>query len=323
MKVLRHVDSLRLEPRPIAVAIGFFDGVHRGHQRILSCARDAATASGGEVWILSFDVHPRRIVGGAPPPLLTCNRHKVMLLRRYGVDGCLLLPFTHEVADTAPDAFVDRLLASAPTLCAIAVGADWRFGRRADGTVDQLRSTGEPRGVRVAAVTPLLHDGVAVSSTRIRAAVAAGNLDEAAALLGRPFSLLGRVVHGRAIGRELGFPTANLACDNEAVPPQGVYAVWAAVGGAIREGVLSFGTRPTLGGDPAHPVLELHLPGVVTDLYGQDIEVFFVARIRDQQRFETPALLRERMLVDIEQCARLLGDSTLKEWLYTHCFGVL
>lgn len=323
MKVFRHVDSLVRETVPIALAIGFFDGVHRGHQRILEQARAAALAQAGAVWVLSFDVHPRRVVGGAPPPLLTCNRHKIMLLRRYGADGCLMLPFTQELAATEPGAFLEHLLASAPRLHAITVGADWRFGQGAGGDVGLLRRLCAPRRVRVLPVDPLLQDGVPVSSTRIRAVVAQGRLHEAQALLGRPFSILGSVVPGRGLGRGLGFPTANLECGNEAVPPQGVYAVYAAVQGGIHDGVLSFGTRPTMGGDPDHPVLELHLPGVAADLYNQDIEVFFVARLREQRRFDTPGLLRLSMAEDVERATRMLRESAQKEWLYSHCFGVL
>jgi riboflavin kinase/FMN adenylyltransferase len=308
---------------PIALAIGFFDGVHLGHQAILGRGREAAAACGGHLWVLTFDAHPRRVLKTRPPPLLTSNRHKLILLRRYGADGCLLLPFTPAFAETEPEAFVRDLRRHAPALAAITVGSDWRFGRAGCGSVATLARECQGSGVAIVPVEAVCADGAAVSSTRIRQAVAAGRLDTARALLGRPFSLLGTVVHGHAAGRELGFRTANLACDAEAVPPQGVYAVYAAMDRGIREGVLSYGTRQTLHGDPAAPVLELHLPGFDGDLYGRDIEVFLVAGLREQRRFPAVEELRAQIRADIRQAGSTLSDSPLKEWLYTHCFGVL
>ena len=323
MKVLRHLDSLRHESSPIILAAGFFDGVHLGHQAILETTRRAAATCDAENWVLTFDIHPRSIVGDAPPPLLTCNKHKLMLLKRFGIQGCLLLPFTREFASTPAPTFVNELLSSAPTLAQIVVGMDWRFGKGAQGNAELLKHLAGACGIAVEAVTAVCGKTEVVSSTRIRAAVTEGRLQDAEADLGRPFSILGNVIHGEALGRKLGFPTANLICDNEALPPTGVYAVHAAVGEKIYDGVLNFGTRPTVGGDPNVPLVELHLMGEDQDLYGQDIEVFFIERLRDEQHFASIKIMCNEIECDIMKTRQILNEKNLKDRLYTHCFSVI
>ncbi|MBL7115852.1 MAG: bifunctional riboflavin kinase/FAD synthetase [Kiritimatiellae bacterium] len=323
MKVLRHLESLRHESSPIILAAGFFDGVHLGHQAILKTTRNAAASYDAENWVLTFDIHPRSVVGDAPPPLLTCNKHKLMLLKRFGIQGCLLLPFTREFASTPAPTFVNELLNSVPTLTQIVVGMDWHFGEKAQGNATLLKRLAGKCGIAVEAVTAVCRETAVVSSTGIRAAVTEGRLQDAAADLGRPFSILGTVIHGEALGRKLGFPTANLACDNEALPPKGVYAVHAAVGEKIYDGVLNLGTRPTVGGNPNVRVIELHLIGEKQNLYGQDIEVFFINRLRDEQHFDSIEIMCNEIKNDVMKTRRILAEKNLKDRLYTHCFSVI
>jgi riboflavin kinase/FMN adenylyltransferase len=323
MKVFRHLESLQRHDRPIALALGFFDGVHAGHQQVLDAACRAARDAGGEPWALTFDVHPRGVLGMAPPPLLTCNKHKLMLMKRYGMQGCILLPFTPRFAATPANTFLDALGRHLSTLCALAVGENWRFGRGGEGDGALLSDWAAHRGLVVSIAPCVAVSDHPVSSTRIRAAVAAGALDEAAAMLRRPFSVLGTVVHGYGVGRALGFPTANLDCDNEVMPPTGVYAVLAALDNAVFEGVLSFGSRPTLDGDPTKPRLELHIPGMDRDLYGRDVEVFILRALRAQCRFASRAELRKAIEDDVAAAARIPDLINRKDWLYRHCYSVL
>jgi riboflavin kinase/FMN adenylyltransferase len=320
MRVLRHLQTLAGEPGPLAIALGFFDGLHLGHQSILRCARAAAHEAGGQAWALTFDAHPRGVVGAAPPPLLTSTRHKLLLLRRAGMDGCLVLPFTPGFAARPAEDFARELLRCAPGLRRLVAGHGWRFGRGGAGDTDLLARLAAEHGARVSVLDPVLDAGEPVSSTRVRAAVLAGRLGEAQRLLGRPFSVLGTVVGGRAFGRRIGYPTANLECVSEAFPPQGIYAVRAALRGEIRDGVLSYGTRPTLGGDAA-PLAELHLPDFSGGLYGEEIEVFFLDHLRPQRRFADVAALREQIGRDVLRTAEILRAHGGKESLYRLVFG--
>jgi riboflavin kinase/FMN adenylyltransferase len=323
METLRHLSSFRSKPRPIILAAGFFDGVHIGHQEIIRRATDEAARTGGESWVLTFDVHPLKALGKNAPSLLTCNKHKLILLRRYGVHGCILLPFTAEFADTSPEDFLADLLENMPSLKGIMVGENWHFGKGGAGDARFLVGETATRGVEVEVVDPVRHAGDVVSSTRIRSTVTNGDLEGPATMLGRPFSVLGTVSHGRELGRKLGFPTANLVCGNEALPPMGIYAVYAVTERDVFRGVLSFGTRPTLGDGSKDPVLELHILDLNRNLYDKDIEVFFIEKLRDEKRFDSVDELVDNIERDVEKAGEILAGKKLEDWLYTHCFGVL
>lgn len=310
MKVLNDLDTIRGERRPVALAAGFFDGVHKGHRKVILRTVETAKAIRGAAWVLTFDTHPTKVLRpGSAPLLLTSNEHKLRLMARLGVDGCLLVPFTMALAEMPPGAFLSTLLASVPTLKEILVGKDWRFGRNQTGDVSYLAELARRQGIRATAVSPVKRKGHVISSTRIRAEIADGDLDEAAAMLGRPFDILGTVTPGQHVGRELGFPTANIDPHNEVIPRLGVYAAFALLeDGSMEKGVANVGVRPTLSqqGDGG-PVIEVHLIDFERKLYGETVEVFFVARIRDERRFSNIDELRCKITEDVTHARRILA----------------
>jgi riboflavin kinase/FMN adenylyltransferase len=311
MKVLTHVHELRTVRRPLVMAIGFFDGVHRGHRRVIGHAVRRARAMRGEAWVLSFERHPLEVLSpGSAPPLLTTNRHKARLLEPLGVNGCVLMQFDRRVAARSPEAFVRHLRRDAPSLRVIYVGEGWRFGRGGVGDTHRLTELAGGHGIQVKVVAPVIRGGKPVSSTRIRRAVLAGRLDHAAGLLGRPFSLLGTVVRGRQIGRTLGRPTANLKTANEVLPPPGVYAVRVRVEGRDRFAVAHIGTRPTFFADrnTAPLAVELHVLDFAGDLYGRELEARFLSRLRGERRFASVAALRRQMERDVAEARRRLAE---------------
>ncbi len=301
MKTVTSLSEMGGQPGPVCMAIGFFDGVHRGHQAVLANAMDRAAQIAGHPWVLTLDTHPIRVLRPErAPPLLTANRHKLALLDQAGIEGCLLMPFTHETATLEPEEFIAHLHDAVRDLDTICVGKNWQFGKSGKGNALLLETLAARKGVRVVIAEPILHGKEVVSSTRIRKSVLAGDLVAAAEMLGRPFSVLGTVARGRSVGRTLGFPTANLDIHNEVRPPAGVYAVLAEVDGNLHEGVINIGVRPTFednnkGGES----LEIHLPGVDIDLYGRDMEVSFVEKIREEKRFDSTDELKQQIARDV------------------------
>jgi len=307
MKTLNDLRQLQRVRRPLVLAAGFFDGVHRGHARVVQRAVARARRLNGNAWVLTFDTHPLKVLAPARAPrLLTCTPHKLRLLAALGVHGCLVLRFTRRLARQEPERFVERLCAAAPTLAAILVGGNWRFGRAGRGDAALLKRIGRARGFAVEVVRPVRRRQRPVSSTRVRQAVQRGQLGEAAAMLGRPFSIMATVTRGRRVGRTLGFPTANLLPHNEVMPPPGVYAVRARVGTRMHDGVLNFGYRPTFADAPGRPILELHLLNFRGNLYGRLLEVFFVRRLRAERRFNTLRGLQQRIAADTQAARRAL-----------------
>jgi len=301
--------QLRRCRRPIVMAAGYFDGVHLGHQAVLRRGAEEAARRRGELWVLTFDPHPLRVLDPAHAPrLLTAAEHKLALLARHGAAGCLHLPFTREVAATEPEAFLRDLKRNAPSLACLLVGRDWRFGRGGRGDVRLVRRLGSELGIDVRVARAVRRGGAPVSSTRVRAAVEAGRLDEAATLLGRPFSVIGTVRRGRGVGRTLGYPTANLDPHNEVLPPRGVYAVEADFGHGRCRGVLNYGRRPTFG-ESGEAELELHALAPVGDCYGRDVEVWFLRRLRAERRFSSPEALRRAIARDVAQAGGVEGQT--------------
>jgi riboflavin kinase/FMN adenylyltransferase len=279
-------------PRPLrapAVAIGNFDGVHLGHQRLMQTALAEARALGGEAVVLTFDPHPAKVL--APqlaPPLLTTRARKLELVAAQGIDACLLEPFTRELAATTPDAFVERLLVGGLGARHVVVGYDFTYGQKRSGTVETLRAAGARLGFAVTVVPAVAIDGLVASSTKVRELLLEGNVAGARTLLGRPFDVDGPVVAGAGRGRTIGIPTANVAVEGEILPRTGVYAVrvrsLGEPGAPARDAIANLGVNPTFVKDGALS-LEAHVFDFSGDLYGQRLRVEFVARLRDERRF--------------------------------------
>ena len=309
---LTAIEELKKLERPLHLALGVFDGVHLGHRAVIEVAVEGARASGGVPGAMTFEPHPIQVLAPdrAPRRILASLEHKENLLEELGVEVLLVLEFTNELAQQPADEFASELL-GAPTLRQVAVGEDWKFGKDRGGTVDLLRALGEEHGVAVSAIAPVMIDGERVSSTRVRQALRDGNLVAAAAMLGRPYTVMGKVVRGEELGRKLGIPTANIAVGGEQLPPDGVYAVLGTVSGESRPGVANLGVRPTVDGEQR--LLEVHLLDFEGNLYGQEVEVQFGKRLRGEKKFGDLGELKEQVLRDLEAGKALFAKGSALE----------
>jgi riboflavin kinase/FMN adenylyltransferase len=316
MKVLSNLSNLKKERKPITMAVGFFDGVHVGHRRVIGKTIARAKLCKGTSWVLTFDMHPANVViPNQVPPMLTSVDHKLMLLDRLAVDGCVVMPFTRQLSSMRPEAFITQLIESSPHLSELLIGKNWRFGKGRKGTPALLKKLCSERGINVTVVSPATRTRVTISSTGIRKMVTHGDLTGAESRLGRPFSILANVKKGRTIGRTLGFPTANLEPENEVVPPCGVYAVRGILcsrgkaTGEPHDGILNFGTRPTFKTETdAEPVLEAHFFDINKSLYGRLLEVSFVTKIRQEKAFASREGLKQQIAADIVLAKKMLAN---------------
>jgi riboflavin kinase / FMN adenylyltransferase len=291
--------------RHAVVAIGNFDGVHRGHRALIDRARLLGDAHGARVVALTFDPHPSAIFSAAPPPMIASLARRVELLREAGAELVVIEPFTRELANVAPTAFVDDVLIHALSAQAIVVGYDFTYGRGRMGTTEALRQHGNAAGVEVAIVPVVEIDGEIASSTRIREHLRAGELAAAERLLGRRWDLDGVVVHGAKRGRAIGVPTANIRPDSDLPLRAGIYAVTLGVDGATLPAVASFGTNPTFV-DGGGLVLEVHVLDWNGDIYDRRVRTTFVSRIRDEAKFDTVDALLVQIRADIAAARRVL-----------------
>lgn len=283
------------------VVIGNLDGVHRGHQAVLAQARDLATPKGLSTVVLTFDPHPNQVLRGTAPPRLATLDRRVELLRRHGADQVMVEPFTRELAALTPERFAKELLVERLSSRAVVVGENFRFGAQRAGDLDALRAFGATLGFDVAASAVASDDRGPFSSTRVRDAVAHGDLAEATSVLGRRHSISGVVEGGDRRGRTIGFPTANLGGVSEVLPPYGVYAVFA----GDRPAVMNLGLRPTVDGKTLR--IEVHLLDFTGDLYGQAMRVHLVRRIRDEKRFAGIDELKAQIASDAAEARSILG----------------
>ena len=294
-RLFRDVGGQRLGSRGCVVCIGAFDGLHLAHRALIRHVRERAQALAADSAVVSFEPLPREFFAppGEEPARLLWPRHKLALLDAEGMDRVGLLRFDRALAAMEASEFVHTLLVGRLGAREVWVGEDFRFGRGRRGDVALLRQIGAEAGFRTESMPTVHVDGERVSSSRIRALLAAGDLAGAARLLGRPYTMGGRVVRGRQLGRTLGFPTANLSLHGRRPALGGIYAAWVhGVGAAPRAAVASLGTRPTVNG--VEPLLEAHLFDFDGDLYGRLIEVEFVAWLRDEEKFEDlPALVAQ------------------------------
>jgi riboflavin kinase/FMN adenylyltransferase len=296
--------------RPI-VAVGNFDGVHRGHQKILERLGRRAAERGVVPLVLTFDPHPPRVVRpDKAPPLLMTRAQKYEALARSGITGVAVVRFTPELSQWEPDHFVRTVLVEWLHVAEVWVGANFLFGRERSGNYSLLRLLGGQYGFRAEKIDPVRYKEFVVSSTRIRRLIGEGRVDEAAALLGRHYLLDGTVTAGSGRGRLIGFPTANLDTQNELLPPHGVYATLAILDDRIHPSISNVGVRPTFG--PAGtPMVETHIFDVNQDLYGRRLQLAFVQRLRDERPFADQAALAAQIDADCRRARDLFRRVSL------------
>jgi riboflavin kinase / FMN adenylyltransferase len=310
MQIVRGLHNLRPAHRGSALTIGNYDGVHRGHQGVLAvlCAR--ARELGVVATVVTFEPTPQEYFGGASaPPRLMRLRDKLLALSAAGVQRVLCLRFDAALAGLSPTAFVEHVLVQGLGARHVVVGADFRFGSRRRGDLPLLADCGVRDGFTVAAAPTFVLDGERVSSTAVRHALAAGDFEHAARLLGRPYRISGRVIGGRRLGRGFGYPTANLPLGRRVCPLHGIFAVRVDGAGADwLPGVASLGTRPTVGGGEL--LLEAHLFDFDAELYGRRLVVEFVAKLREEEHFPSIAALTAQMRRDEAQARAILARDT-------------
>ncbi|MEP6822786.1 MAG: bifunctional riboflavin kinase/FAD synthetase [Chthoniobacterales bacterium] len=306
MQVLRSIRELADLRGPLFTAIGVFDGVHRGHQAVISTSARHAKEVGGTPVVVTFDPHPTKVLRPEKAPrLLTATQHKIALIRELGVAHLLVITFDQAFANTSPEEFVRQLVENAKPLREICVGHEWSFGKNRAGNLALLQKLGAEFDFNVVGIQPVEVNGAVVSSTAIRRAVEAGEFKRAAEMLGRDYTIVGTVERGAQLGRKLGFPTANLSAHSEQFPPNGVYAAEAKMNGKAFRGVANLGVRPTLSGEKPQRLLELHLFDLKEDIYGAEVEVRFDRYLRAEQKFENVEALAAQIARDVEQARAL------------------
>ncbi|HSL22294.1 MAG TPA: bifunctional riboflavin kinase/FAD synthetase [Vicinamibacterales bacterium] len=313
MDVLLFPDGPRPRwPQPV-LALGNFDGLHRGHMKIIDRVRRRAGERGGTPVAMTFDPHPPRVVRpDKAPPLLMTTAQRLEALERAGMHGVIVVRFTPELSQWEPETFVRDVLVEWVRASEVWVGANFLFGRNRVGNFTLLRALGMRYGFKAEKIDPVRYKEFVVSSTRIRRLVGEGRMDEAAALLGHHYFLDGTISRGSGRGHDLGFPTANLRTDNELIPPNGVYATAARIGEdpRVHAAITNVGVRPTFGGDDT-PIVETHVFDLDGDLYDTTMRLYFVQRLRDERAFADVDALREQIEADCRYARRLFTRVSL------------
>lgn len=327
MLIITDISKISCGDRPVILAMGCFDGVHLGHQKVISTAVEQARKLGGEAWVYTFEPHPAKVlVPDKAPPLISAKPCRERMIESLGAAGIIETPFTRDFAALSPEEFLNDLIANAPSLAGVVCGQDWSFGHRASGNFQTLETFGKTHGFTATAVAPFMDGEQKVSSSTIRKELLEGNIANAVRLLGRPFSLFGSVVDGKKIGRELGYPTANIDPLNELIPGNGVYAAWTLLQtSGIRSqksdpDSLTSGLRPPTSAYPSavfignretfgcrQHVIESYLIDFDGDLYGKELEVVLVEKTRDVTPFPSREALIEQIEKDVAQIRSLLA----------------
>jgi riboflavin kinase / FMN adenylyltransferase len=293
------------------LALGNFDGLHRGHRKILDRVRRVAGERGGTAVVMTFDPHPPRIVRpDKAPPLLMTKAQKLEAIAATGIQGAAIVRFTPELSRWDPETFVRAVLVEWLHVSEVWVGANFLFGHDRAGNFTMLRSLGARYGFKAEKIDPVRYRDFVVSSTRVRRLIGEGRVDEAGALLGHHYYIDGAVVRGDRRGRTLGFPTANLCTDNELLPPHGVYATTARIGSVVRASVTNVGTRPTVDAS-GRTTIETHVFDFDREIYGASVRVGFVQRLRDERAFDSLDALRAQIAEDSRAARMLFGRLSL------------
>jgi riboflavin kinase/FMN adenylyltransferase len=310
MEIFRHINDRGLNLTASVVTMGNFDGLHVGHQALLRSAVGEAAALSLPSIVLTFEPHPLKIlIPERAPKLILSHKDKMQQLQSYGVDIVVIQAFDAAFAQLQPGEFVEDFLVRRFRIKKIWVGSDLRFGRGRKGSVDDLVRSGGEFGFSVGIVDPILVGGVRVSSSRIRQMVLDGRVDDAAPLLGRYHYISGKVVGGHRRGRELGFPTANIASRTELMPPDGVYATLFETGGRRYPSVSSIGVNPTFGEGPR--TVESFIFDFDREIYGESVKLYLVKRIREERKFAAADDLVGQMREDVSRARAILDDLDL------------
>jgi riboflavin kinase/FMN adenylyltransferase len=306
-----HYGLDNFDARKPVVTIGTFDGVHLGHREVIDELKSISLQTGGESVVFTFSPHPRMIVTPNEDTirLLSTIEEKTAILEELGIDRLVIYPFTRDFATLSYTEFVEEILVKRMNIHKLVTGYDHKLGHDRMGDFQALSLLGEKYGFEVEQLSQLVVENVAVSSTRIRQALEAGDMRKANHFLGYRYILKGRVVEGRRLGRELGFPTANILPDDrhKMVPADGVYAVYVDIEGSRYEGMLNVGTRPTVNTNVDHRSIEAHIFNFSKDIYQEGITVHFVERIRDEEKFENLEKLKEQLAHDKAGCVSLFA----------------
>ena len=313
MYLIRGIGNLeafqrKFSNQTMSGTIGNFDGLHKGHQEILNQVKGKATESSSASLVFFTEPHASEYfaskqLNATPPPRICPWREKVKLLKNFGIDFAFFLQFNRSLKVMTPEIFLDEVL-SQVNLRHLIIGDDFRFGAHRAGDFDLLRAWGKKNGTEVIANSTVLHEGVRISSTRVREALLANNFTLAQTLLGRPYTFSGKVVYGQQLGRSIGIPTANLWIPKQRLPIAGVYAVKCKVAGVTHKGIANMGIRPTVGG--TNPVLEVHIFNFNESIYGQRLTVEFKNKLRDEKKFDNIVLLKEQIFKDISKAKKIL-----------------
>ena len=308
MEILRSIPELERLRGSLFLAIGVFDGVHRGHQAVISTSADHAATSNGTPVVVTFDPHPEKVLRPqAAPHLLSATQHKIALIRALGVEHLLIITFDKQFAATEPEDFVQKLVMHSEPLREICVGHEWSFGKNRRGNLDLLKKLGAKFNFDVVGIPPVKINGAVVSSTAIRQAIEKGDLAKAAEMLGREYTILGTVTRGDNLGKKIGFPTANLSAHSEQFPPNGVYFAEASLDGIVYPGVVNLGYRPTMSSGRSDRVLEVYLLDFNHDVYGKDLKLRFLRYLRPEKKFENVDSLIRQIECDVQRARELAG----------------
>jgi len=305
MRIIRAAAELSQPGRKVCLGIGFFDGVHLGHQQIIRQTIADARQHEALSLVVTFDRHPSEVVNpGRVPPLIYSLPQRLRAIESLGSDALLLIHFDRAFSELPGDRFIRELVRDLGQVQSLCVGGNFTFGHKRGGNVALLRTLGAELGFAVHGMAALSLDGKIVSSTRIRECIRAGNLDAASQMLGRVYSLAGTVIRGDQLGRKLGFPTANLNVAGLLLPPTGVYAAHVALPRRLRA-VVNIGVRPTVDPSAQQTRVEAHLLDFSGDLYGAELELEFVEKLRDEKKFPSVAALQDQIARDIAAARRI------------------
>lgn len=309
MRIFRHLDNLPVFHN-LVLTIGTFDGVHCGHQQIITRVNQLAQSLQGESMLITFHPHPRNVVSSEEEvKLLSPPDEKFDLLQRYGIDNVVIVPFTRAFSEQTPQEYISAFLVGNFAPKVIVIGYNHRFGCNRQGNIHLLRQMGKQLGFRVEEIPKQLVDDLSVSSTKIRQALLSGNVATAQLLLGHPYFVRGIVVKGNQMGAKIGFPTANMMIEDASklIPDNGVYAVTVQLRGSTLKGMLNIGHRPTFNGETK--TIEVHIFNFSDNIYGELLQVDFIALVRRERKFASPDALIQQLQADKQTVLQILADA--------------